>query len=117
VLAPVLEGLKGDIYFHSKSIIYHILIVNILIYYAKIVNILIIISIIINKITLKIKENNNNSKIWFDVIERERLYVGGGWNGIWFDVFEKDINNKAERAEAPPASKCNQVTNLCSAWK
>ena len=35
----------------------------------------------------------------------ERLNVGGSWYcEIWFDVFEKDINNKAERAEAPPAS-------------
>ena len=61
--------------------------------------------------------NDNNSKIWFDVIEKNTYaleVVGIGW--IWFDVFEKDIINKAERAEAPPASKCNQVTNLCSAW-
>ena len=61
--------------------------------------------------------NDNNSKIWFDVIE-ENAYVlevvGIDW--IWFDVFEKDIINKVERAEAPPTSKCNQVTSLCSAW-
>lgn len=47
---------------------------------------------------------NNNSKIWFDVIERERLYDEGSWEGwIWFDVFEKDIKYQAGMTEATPA--------------
>lgn len=70
------------------------------------------------KRTLIINKNNNNSKIWFDVIEKERLYVGGSWVGwIWFDVFEKDINNQAERAEAPPACKGNHVPSHCNDWE
>ena len=47
----------------------------------------------------------------------ERLCVGGSWFGeIWFDVFEKDIINKAERAEAPPACKGNQIYNLINLY-
>lgn len=65
--------------------------------------------------------NNNNSKIWFDVIEKNTYkleVVGIDW--IWFDVFEKDNINKAERAEAPPACKGNKmiefVTLLLLLW-
>ena len=57
--------------------------------------------------------NNNNSKIWFDVIEKNAYVlevVGNSW--IWFDVFERDIINKAERAEAPPACVANLVSKV-----
>ena len=35
---------------------------------------------------------------------------------ICFDVFEKDMINKAERAEAPPACKGNQIDECVIFW-
>ena len=42
------------------------------------------------------------------------VVVGIGW--IWFDVFERDIIDKAERLEAPPACKGNQMYNLINLY-